>query len=435
MPYKRKKSVSHTFTDYFPIIPSKKAFSLMSLLFILLVLPVSIFLANQKTNIKQQAAGATTFANRIPFLGGNWFLLGYNYPWLHYSYDFGPNNGGNNIGDYATIDGQFADMHDNAGVRVTRWFVFNDFSQAPLVDSTTGMVTGLPANFFQNMDDALAIAKAHNIYLELELIDGTTLLATSNANATRNSKVVTDATVRQSYFDNAVKPILQRYAGNSQVIAWSTWNEPDYQTTDVACGTSFLCVPYADMQTFMSTFTAYVHTYAPGALATINNGPMHFTHYWTGLGFDFYSPHWYNWMNQYWPDTDPFTTTAASHNLDKPIVLSELPSATAQGYTVNIANMLDTLNANGYAGALFWSRNSGDSVDSVSSYAGTKATINSWTQVHSTEVNIQLTTSSPTPTFIPTSTPTLIISATPTFTPTPTGVPIPISSKKKRHSF
>ena len=34
--------------------------------------------------------GSAVPLNRVSWLGGNWFLLGYNYPWHQYNYDFGP---------------------------------------------------------------------------------------------------------------------------------------------------------------------------------------------------------------------------------------------------------------------------------------------------------------------------------------------------------
>lgn len=355
-------------------------------LFVIFVLISVLLISHQQ---KQQQHHPPLYAaaarvNRIHFLGGNWFLVGYNYPWYHYGDDFG-GSGTNNIHSNAvTINAQFREMASQAGAHVTRWFMFNDFRSAPIRDSTTGMIIGLPASFYQDMDTALSIAKANHLYLIMDFMDGVTLLAKSNGDAARNSTIFTDAAIRQSYYDKVVKPVLQRYGNNPQILAWSPINEPDYQTSGVNCGTAFVCIPYAAMKRFMQMFTQYVHS-STTQLATIENGPVHFTHFWTGLGFDFYSPHWYNWMDQYWADTDPFKTPAANLQLDKPIVFGELPSNTAQGFTVNMPQMLRTLYNNGYAGALFWSRNAGDD---VSNYDGTKTEVNSWSQAHSPEVNI-----------------------------------------------
>src|SRR5687768_3706257 len=109
------------------------------------------------------APGGAAALDRVPHLGGNWFLLGYNYPWHSYNYDFGNERYSNVHAEYAKIDAQFKELAA-AGTHVTRWYIFNDASVYPLFDAQ-GVVSGLPTSFFQNFDDALAIASANNVYL------------------------------------------------------------------------------------------------------------------------------------------------------------------------------------------------------------------------------------------------------------------------------
>ncbi|SRR6266487_360280 len=317
-------------------------------------------------------------SQRISFKGGLWFLAGYNYPWNHYSYDFSGNSS-NIHEEYTTVNDHFADLAAN-GVRVTRWFVFCDLAQNPLFDDQ-GHVKGLSEGFFQAFDDALAIARTNHIYLIPDLIDSTVLLNKGNKVAQLRSAIFTDPTIRQSFFDRAVKPILQRYGQDANILAWSPINEPDYVTTGVNANPDSIGIPYQSMKDFMRQFTRYVHTYTH-QMVTIENGPLHFTHQWMNLGFDFYSPHYYDWMASHWPDSDPVTNTAASFNLDKPIVLGELPTASSK---YSVPQLLDALYNNGYAGALFWSRNVHDD---VSNYSGTNTIFNTWVHAHSTDVNI-----------------------------------------------
>jgi hypothetical protein len=318
--------------------------------------------------------------DRISFLGGKWFLLGFDFPWNNYSQDFGKNDL-NVHGQYTDINYQFDDL-SNYGTHVTRWFMFNDFSQNPLLDKR-GDVVGLSPDIYHSLDDALAIARAHHIYLILDLIDGPTLLKKSNGDALLRSKIFTDPAVRQSFFEKVVKPLLQRYGSDSTILAWSPINEPDYETIGVDISSDNVGIPYQMMKDFMRQFTQYVHTNTR-QMVTIENGPLHFTHFWTGLGFDFYSPHYYDWMSSSWSDSDPMQTPAAYFRLDKPIVLGELPSA---GSKYSVAQMLKALYKNGYAGALFWSKNASDQ---FSNYGGTKAVLKQWADVHQKEVNIHL---------------------------------------------
>lgn len=316
--------------------------------------------------------------SRISAFGGNWYLLGYDYPWKDYSYDFGTTS--NISQNYSAISSQFADMAAN-GTHVTRWFVLNDGTQA-LSFNSSGWVTGLknPTAFYQNFDQMVAIAQAHNVFLIPDLLDGTFVSRTAPSG---NTLTFTNSSAMQSYMDNVVKPILQRYGTNHWILAWSPVNEPDYFTTGVNPGSDFRAIPYANMQTFMRTFNSYVHTYT-SQMSTIENGPLATTHYWTGLGFDFYSPHYYDWMDQYsLTSPGPMTTTAASWHLDKPIVLGELPSASSK---YSVSQFINTLYNNGYAGAMFWSVNAGDS---LSNYSGTKSQMATFAQAHATVVNIK----------------------------------------------
>lgn len=349
-----------------------------SMLIILSVLFASTACTAQSAHPMKPALASPVCAECISFHGGKRFLIGYDYPWHRYSYDFSVSRI-NVHGQYAAINSQFADLSAN-GTHVTRWFVFNNFSQNPLLD-TRGYVIGLSPGFFQSFDDALAIARAHHIYLILDFTDGTTLLANDNNDPQLHSKIFTDLAIRQSFFDKGVKPILQRYGQDPNIIAWSPINEPDYEVIGIGADSTHVGIPYQAMKDFMSQFTLYVHTYTH-QMATIENGPLHFTHFWMRLDFDFYSPHYYDWMKSFWPNSDPVTNRAASFHLDKPIVLGELPSAFSK---YSVTQLLNALYANGYAGALFWSMNAGDY---VTNYLGTKAEFNAWSRAHSADVDI-----------------------------------------------
>src|SRR5207237_10904785 len=86
--------------------------------------------------------------SRVSAFGGKWFLLGYDYPWKDYSYDFSTTS--NISPNYSAISSQFADMAAN-GTHVTRWCVFNKGSQA-LSFNSSGWISGLKTNhaFYQD---------------------------------------------------------------------------------------------------------------------------------------------------------------------------------------------------------------------------------------------------------------------------------------------
>src|SRR5579883_2522050 len=195
--------------------------------------------------------------DRVSALGGSWFAVGYNYPWHRYNYDFGDDAGENIHGQYAALDAQLADLQAS-GTHVTRWYVFNDGERYPLFDRN-GQVTGLPASFYQNFDDMLALASAHNVYVIPVLWDSPVAKRGRN-----HAAVITDAGVRQSYLDNVLRPLLQRYGRNPTILAWSVMNEPDWPagfTND----RSFQRIPVDQLRAFIQAHVQYVRTYASQA--------------------------------------------------------------------------------------------------------------------------------------------------------------------------
>jgi hypothetical protein len=355
-------------------------------------------------------SGYAARPDRLIWLGGDWFAVGFNYPWHEYSFDFGADPTKDVHANYSQIDSQFADLQAN-GTHVTRWFVFGSAAQAPLFDAQ-GLVTGLPPSFFQDFDEALTIASAHNVYLIPVLLDST---ITHAADGAPHRTVITDPTVRQTYLDRAVKPLLQRYANHPNILAWSIMNEPEWPaglTNDPA----YVRIPIATLQDFVRQNATYVHSYATQP-ATLDSGGLPWLANWTGVGLDLYLAHWYPWIDELAPGYSPYTRTAASFGLDKPIVITEFPSS-ATPYSMQ--QSLDVLYANGYAGALAWCFP--NNVDVWCDYAGTKDALRVWSLAHLADVNVGPVPPSRTPTASVTPRPSLTATP-PAATVTPTSAP------------
>lgn len=380
---------------------------LRSRISISLLLTFLIITANL-SGLISPSVGQAAPSNRISFAGGNWFLFGYNFGWHNYNDDFDAGwSGGAVLANYSLINAQFAQMR-SYGTRVTRWYIFNDASHYPLFNAQ-GLVQGLPPNFLANFDAALQIASANGIYLIPVLVDDENLNLASNTAA--RPTVITDTAVRQSYLDNAVKPLLQRYATHPNILAWSILNEPEFSTAGADPSPDHILIPYATMRSFISQTAQYIHTYAT-QMATLETSIPQVSK-WTGLGLDLYLTHYYPWMDLYWPTMSPYQRTAASYGVDKPIVITEFATSSASQYTLQ--QSLDTFYANGYAGALPWCTQNNQ--DQWCDFSTTTATMQSWAQAHLADIDIRPLTGSPTPV------PSATVIRTPTAPPTATTVP------------
>jgi hypothetical protein len=316
--------------------------------------------------------------DRVNWHDDDWFLLGYNYPWHEYNKDFLPDSPQNVRANYARIDAQLADLRAH-GTHVTRWYVFNDASSYPLFDAQ-GQVAGLPPQFLQQFDDAVALASAHGIYLIPVLLDEHNLMRRDSRAA--RPQVVTDPAVRQTFLDRAVRPLLERYGQHPAILAWSVINEPEYATVELNLQPDRRRVAQATMAAYIQEAAQLIHRHTRQLVALDTSLPW--VAAWEGLGIDLYLAHWYPWMARYWPQFSPYERAASTLGVDRPVVIGEFATANTP---YSLTESLDRFYANGYAGALAWSYT--NNADRWSDYPGTKQALRAWEQAHLAEVDIR----------------------------------------------
>src|SRR5581483_7109461 len=152
--------------------------------------------------------------------------------------------------------------------------------------------------------------------------------------------------------------------------------------------------------------TQSIHTNSPGTLVTIGTGFADGISMFTGVGLDYYSPHWYDYMSSgnYCLICNKASFYQTEYGIDKPIVVGEFPTETSTTTPYNSTYRLNDWYTNGYAGAWAWSLFPNQTSDKLQI---DMAAAQSFAQLH-TDVGPQASgiSSTPTPTsMIPTSTP------------------------------
>ncbi len=303
----------------------------------------------------------TTARLSTPF--GTPFLAGINYPWKSYQ-DFGTgawgHSGVSTTGVYDEIDTDFANIAAT-GSQVVKWRVFNDARYSPEF-GPDGSVTGLDEEFFKDVDAAIGIAAKYHLYLVLSLVDSGMWTASCQRDGVQmggHADVMSDPAKRESLIQNAIVPLVRHVARSGRVVSYEVIAEPEWGVDELHTeDDGRITVPLADVQAFVKEAAAAIHRNGGIRVTVESNRPTNMQ-YWKGLGLDYYSFSWYDWMEPY----DPLDVDASTYGLDRPVVLGEFPIENSQYY--DYQTILGIALGRGYAGAFAWSYDSQDKYGSL----------------------------------------------------------------------
>jgi hypothetical protein len=305
-----------------------------------------------------------------------------NYPWKT-GQDFGTGGWGHSgVSDpttYREIDADFANMAAQ-GVRVVKWRVFSDGRYGLRFDAN-GVITGLDEMFFPDIDAALEIAKRHDVYLALTLFSSGLWTADCPSGAVHlggQADALVDPVKRQALVENAVVPLLDHLNGCDRVVAFEIIAEPEWGIQELNPEQDArIKLPLGTLRDFIGEVSQAIHRHT-SALSTVESNRFSNMHSWQGLGLDYYSFSWYDWLEPY----EPLATPANSASLDRPIVIGEYPAGGSAYY--QLPQVMDTAYSLGYAGAFGWSYWDGDG---ISHWREVAPSFSTWVVDHWDEVS------------------------------------------------
>ncbi|MBI4498644.1 MAG: hypothetical protein HY689_12185 [Chloroflexi bacterium] len=311
--------------------------------------------------VVRPATRPVAFSDRLHVGGQPYFWAGVNYPWKSYQ-DFGTGAWGySGVAEptsAAEIGADFANLAAS-GVRVVKWRVFNDGRYSPEFDAR-GRVVGLDDRFLADLGAALEMARRHDIYLVFTLFDSgfwTTDCAQGGVQLGGHADSLRHWAKRYALLNRAVVPMLRhigQHPAGDRVLAFEIISEPEWGIVELhAEEDGRVKVPLADVRAFVKEVAQAIHRHT-SALATVEaNRAAHMVH-WRGLGLDYYSFSWYDWVEPF----EPLDRPATAFGLDRPVVLGEFPSQGSAYYS--LAQIYDIAYRQGYAGAFAWSYGGGD---------------------------------------------------------------------------
>lgn len=318
-------------------------------------------------------------AQLLNYEGKNYFINGVNIPWNVYGQDFGTHYQNGAQYDSTWFENMFTQL-EGSGINCARFWLHTDGCSTPEFD-TAGYVTGLDSNFFADLDDFFARAMKHNIMLIPSLWDFYMFKDNSALGmyGGMHADLIQDTTKTRSYINNALIPMVQRYANQCNLLSWEVMNEPEWAMNIPSGGNTAQVVEAYEMQRFAGMVAEAVHQNSP-KMVTIGSASFMYSsstfsfttpcigNFWSDQAIqlaynkplaymDFYQVHYYDWMTGL-VDFDPFDLShpLSYWALDKATLIGE-----TQGNSTTHGSMeaLNNAYSGNYAGVMFWSFSAG----------------------------------------------------------------------------
>ena len=321
------------------------------------------------------------------------FLHGCNYPWSaggglsFYGLDFGANVWGSHLGvstRRAAVGRDFADMA-GLGLRVVRWFVFCD-GRAGIMYDDRDLPAGLDSYFFEDLDAGLEIAAAHDIGLDLVLLDHPWMFSgvramvpdplTGGAFEARlprgRAQVLASEAGRRALFAHVIEPLVRRYGSGGDradlapaITAYEFMNEPDFVIEEWEEASRHVAapLPFEVVAGLVTRLSEEVHRHS-AALTTLGCARVRNLWAWEdpALGLDVLQVHTYPDSRRPGRDVDLYGLPPSALGVSREVLLGEFPGDAprhsprgASPPPTTLEQYLEFALDQGYVGAWPWS--------------------------------------------------------------------------------
>jgi hypothetical protein len=319
------------------------------------------------------APGLVVDGTQFKYNGQKIFFSGMNLAWINYNSDVGA--------DALNENGWRKAVQDirAAGGNSIRWWLFNNMSISPTINTSTNLVSGLPANTINNIKKALDIAEEYGVMVSLCLFSHNLMesdqwgrYADDKLSIAANKNLFTDAGI-EAFITKALKPVLEGIGNHKALWTWELFNEPEGMATGVAGATPWTkqSMPIGDIQKLSNRVAAAIHDHDNTLL--VSNGIHNADEfsYWADAALrsaggkdngilDFYQVHFY--PEHQTTAQNPFDHPFSHWNLTKPLVIGEFSAAgwdkerfpAYKVATKTPAQLYLYAYNQGYAGALSW---------------------------------------------------------------------------------
>jgi len=235
--------------------------------------------------------------------GKRLWINGVNTPWDKWN-DFG---GGYNPDWWDT---EFARLNEN-GINAARVWINCDGNGSVLIDNL-GYVTGASAKHWNDLDSFFSLAKKHKVYI-MATLTSFDHYRSGNPKSGAWRAMINSRENCESFANNYTKTFVNRYKSNPYLWCFDLCNEPEWASD----GDGGL-LRWTGLQYFFAVNTAVIHKNSD-KLVTVGIGYAKWNvegngcngnmvsdtrlmaqYPYTEACLDFFSPHYYSWVGQYY---------------------------------------------------------------------------------------------------------------------------------------
>lgn len=235
-----------------------------------------------------------------------------------------------------------------------------------------GIVTGASVQFWNDMDELVAIARRHRIYL-LPSLWSFDMTQDSYPTHEIFRKLLASEENLQSYVDNFLIPLVNRYNNQEYILGWEICNEPEWFFDNPDKGNFSV----QQVQLMHAMFAVAIHENCTKPVTTGSASPKWSSvtlkhlgptagNIWTNEAlqavlpdkeayFDFYQIHWYAWQTRW--SSAPYLTTTKQYKIDdRPVLIGETlgRGQCDELLCQTLSEMYENAWKNGYDGVCAW---------------------------------------------------------------------------------
>lgn len=256
-------------------------------------------------------------------------------------------------------------------INLARVWIHCEGSNSPSTN-TNGFVTGASASFWTHFDSLVAISKEKKVYI-LPCLWSFDMVKNTYPTFQRYRNLVSSQANIQSYVDNFLVPLIQRYDDEPYVLGWEICNEPEWMFKNAENGP----MSKENIQRLHAMCAAAIHKnctkpVTTGASSVKWNSPLYENtgddagNVWGEAALqavyndpdafmDFYQVHWYPWMTQWY--YSPFQRTTEFYQIDdRPVLVGETQGRDhCDSYVCQtLVEMYENSYLNGFDGVCGW---------------------------------------------------------------------------------